>query len=101
MEIRGADSDGFLGTGGGGIARVLGVVSGSYDDGDTGIKKLKTKSLVSGAAVVYYPLSTYRFNGLVDAVRSRATQTERSNSGFARLLCFTCDPVEAGNTVVR
>jgi hypothetical protein len=58
LEIRGADSDGFLGTGGGGIARVLGVVSGSHDNGDTGIKKLKVKSFVSGAAVVYHSAHT-------------------------------------------
>lgn len=73
VEVRSTDGDSFTNTGWGDVARVLSIVSGGCDNGDTGIEKLKMESLVSGAATASVaPLDTYRPNSIIDGVRSTA-----------------------------
>ena len=48
LDSRSANGDSLLNASGRGAVRVLIVVPGGYDDGDTAIEKLKPESLVSG-----------------------------------------------------
>ena len=83
------------------MARVIVTIPGCYNDGNTAVEKLKAESLVSDVAVTFHPLGAYRFNSLVEAVRSTAAQAHRSNRGVASVRCLLGDPVNAGDTVVR
>ena len=83
------------------VDRVLVLVSGGYNDGDTAVVKLRIESLVSGVTVTFYPPSAYRSNSLVHNCRPIASEAHRSNRGTACPPCFSSDPVNAGDTVVR
>jgi len=83
------------------FARVIVIVSGGYDDGNTAVVKLEMESLVSGVAVTFHPLHTYRYDSRVHGGRSAATQAHGSNRGFAGPPCFLGDPVNAGDTVIQ
>ena len=100
-DIRSGDGECKLGAGRRVLARIIVIVSGGYDDGDAAVVKLKMESLVSGVAVAFHPLGTYRFNGLVHAVKKTTSQAHRSNRGSARVQCFPGDPEYAGDTVGR
>jgi len=53
IESRSGDGDRLLTAGGRVVARILVIVSGGYNDGDTGVVKLMVKSLVSGVAATF------------------------------------------------
>jgi len=101
IEIGSGDGDRLLDACRRVVARVIVIVSGSYDDGDAAVVKLKIESLVNGVTVTFRSLDAYRFDGLVHTCNSPATQAHRSNSGSAGVQCFFRDPEYAGDTVVR
>jgi len=100
-DSRSSDSDRLPNTGGGEAAGVLVIVSCGYGDGNTAVVKLKIESFVSGVAVTFHTLGTYRYDSFVESVRGTAAQAHRSNGGVAGPPCFLGDPVNAGDAVVR
>ena len=101
LDGRSGNSDRFSNASGRGVLRILVIVSGGYDDGNTTVIKLKTESFVSGVAIVFHPPGAYRFNSPVNTGRSTAPQAHRSNRGYPSPCCLFGDPVHAGDTVVR
>jgi len=73
IERRSGDGDHLLNAGRRVVARVLVIVSGRHDDGDTAVVKLKMKSPVSSFAAMFHPASAYPFNGLVHSHRTTSS----------------------------
>ena len=101
VDSRSGNGDRLLSAGRRVVARVPVVVPGGYDNGNTCVVKLKSKSLVSGAPVTLHSLDTYHFNSLVHGGRSTTTQAHRSNRGLAGPPYFLGDPDHTGDTGVR
>ena len=101
MDISGADGDCLLSASGRVVDCVSIIVPGGYDDRDAAVVKLEVELLVSSAAVTFRPLGAYRFNGLVDAVKSTTSQAHRSNRGYAGVQRLLGDPEYPGDTVIR
>jgi len=100
LDSSSADGNRLLNTSGRVVARVTVIVSGSYDDGNTAVVKLKMKSLVS-FIIAFYPLGAYRYDSPVQGGRGTTTQAHRSNRGFTGPPCLLGDPVNASNAVVQ
>ena len=101
INIRIGDGDRVLSAGRRLAARVLVIVSGGHDDGDTMVVKLKIESRVSGVPTAFHLPSAYLLNGRVNSDVRFVTYAYGSNRGMASPRCLVGDPLHAGDTVVR
>jgi len=101
IDVRSADGDNLFDAGRRGVARVLIIVSGGYDDGDTTVVKLKMESNVSGVAATFHPLSAYPFDSPVNTDGGFVTQAYGNNRGNAGPRHLIGDPISTCDTVVQ
>ena len=72
VELRSGDGEHLLSACRRIVARVISLVLGGYEDGNTAVVKLTTESPVSSVTVTFHPFDACPFNNLTHAVRSPA-----------------------------